>query len=101
MKLSAKTLRRQPLKSQNRSRNHMAERVDEQIGPVSAIKTKFHFLQVGCEMFSRNLVPRSHDATLEQRERILRSIRVDFAHDVDAGLVPNDFVLGAVYPGPV
>jgi hypothetical protein len=44
----------------------MAQRIKEQIGTFAAIKPEGHFFQVGGEVFRADLVPRSHDAALEQ-----------------------------------
>jgi hypothetical protein len=47
------------LERQSRSRNHMAQRVNEQIGAFPAVKAERHFVQVGWEVLGADLVPRS------------------------------------------
>ena len=70
----------------------MAQRVDEQISPVSAVKAKLHFFEVGGEMLRGNSMPRSHDAALEQAESGFDGIGVNVTHDVDPAAVFDDFL---------
>ena len=56
------------------------------------IKTKLHLFEIGREMLRADLVPRPHDAPLQERERILDRVGVNVTHDVD---------LAPVIDGPV
>src|ERR1039458_216817 len=58
----------QMLKSHRIGSNHMAQRIEEQIGAVSTVKPERHFVQIGLQMLRANSVPCSNDAPLEQRE---------------------------------
>jgi len=84
-------------KSQGVSRNHMAQSIKKQIGTLAAIKPEGHFFQIRREMFRAHFVPRSNDATLEQRE-------CAFNRAVSVGgyfLPPEDFsATGAKQPSP-
>lgn len=57
----------------------MTQGVQEQVRAVPAIEPESHLVQVGQKMFGADLVPRSHDAALEQREsgfdRVRRNAR--------------------------
>jgi hypothetical protein len=46
----------------------MPQRIYEEIGILAAIETEFHLRKVSREMFCTDLMPRSYDAALEQRE---------------------------------
>src|ERR1039458_28416 len=52
----------------------MAQRVEEQIGAIPAVEAEGHLVQVGLQMLGADLVPRSHDAALEQRESRLNGV---------------------------
>src|SRR5208282_5727389 len=62
-------LRRQTLERQRISRDHMTQRVDEQIRAFPAIEAESHLVQVSHEMLGADLVPRSHDAAFQEGER--------------------------------
>ena len=81
------------LKCEHWGCNHMTQGIDEQIGTIPAIKAEFHLLQIGGEMLCGNLMPRSHDAALEQRERGFDGIGVNVAHNVHAGTVVDFLVV--------
>jgi len=46
----------------------MTQSVNKQIGILATIEAERHLIQVGREMLGAYLVPRSHDAALQQRE---------------------------------
>jgi hypothetical protein len=69
-------LRCQSLERQRVGSNHMTQSVNEQIGSLPAVKTELHFVQVGLQVFGANLVPGSHNAALQQRERTFHCISV-------------------------
>src|SRR6266581_4362326 len=60
----------------------MTQGIEEQIGTLSAVKAKYHFVQIGLEMLCGDVVPRSHDSTLEKRERGFGGIGVDQTGDI-------------------
>ena len=71
----------------------MPQRIDEQIGPIAAIESEFHFFEVGREMLWADSMPCSHDAALEKRERSFNGVRMNVSHDVDFSAVIDGFVL--------
>ncbi len=71
----------------------MAQCINEQIGTIPAIEAKFHLFKIRSEMLGTQTVPCSHDAALEQRERGFDGVRVNIAHDIDAGTVVNFLVV--------
>src|SRR5208282_5981800 len=60
----------------------MTQGIKEQIGTLPAIEAELHLIQVGLEMLCADVVPRSHDSTLQEREAGLGSIRVNQPVDV-------------------
>ena len=46
----------------------MAQSIDKQIGALAAIEPERHFVQVRLQVFRADLVPRSDDAALQERE---------------------------------
>ena len=62
----------------------MLQRFEKQGFGIAAIKPESHFLKVGGKMLCRDLMPRTNDAALEQRERGLDAVRGDIAVHVDA-----------------
>lgn len=75
----------------------MAQRIDKQIGPLAAVESELHLLQVGSEMFCAHLVPRSHNAALQERECGFDSVGMDVTFYVNLELVPNRLV-ATVFP---
>src|ERR1700694_4983152 len=71
----------------------MTQRVEKQIRPLAAIESERHFVKVGCEMLSTNVMPRTNDATLEQRERRFNSVSVNVAVNVHAPTTVDASVL--------
>lgn len=71
----------------------MAQGVQEQRGRLPAIEAKRHFVQVGREMFCADLVPASHDAAFEERERRFNGVCVNVANGINARLVFDRLVL--------
>src|ERR1700733_10841270 len=55
----------------------MLQGIHKQIGILPTIETKGHLIQVGWKMLGADFVPRSDDATLEQREGRFNAVRVD------------------------
>lgn len=76
-------LSRKSLKSEHRSRNHMTQGVQEQVTILSAIEPEAHFFKVGREMLCANMMPRSANAPLEQRERVFDSVCMNVSHYID------------------
>src|SRR5438309_813012 len=68
------SLCRQLLKSQHRRGNHMAQSVQEQVGILPAIEAELHLIQIGRKMLRADLMPRSHDAALQETESVLDCI---------------------------
>jgi hypothetical protein len=60
--------RRQLFEWQNRSGNHMSERINEQIRPLPAIEPEAHLFEVGLEVLCAELVPVTAQTALEQGE---------------------------------
>ena len=63
---------------------------------LATIEPESHFVQVGREMLGADLVPCTHNAAFQKRERIFNGIGVNVAVNVDLALVANGFVFGAV-----
>src|SRR2546422_8922010 len=61
----------------------MAQGVHEQIRALAAVEPEGHFIEVSCEMLCADLMPRAHDAPLQQRESILDGVSVNLTHYVD------------------
>lgn len=57
--------------------------IKEQIRTLAAIKPKGHFLKICRKMFRADLVPRSNNATLKQRECRFHGVCVDVAIHID------------------
>ena len=70
-----------------------SKNMKEQIGTFAAVKTEGHFFQVSRKMLCADFVPRSHDATLEQRECALDSARVRVTINIDVGGMIDCLVL--------
>jgi len=70
----------------------MPQGVQKQIGILAAIKPECHFLKVCREMFCADLVPRSHDAALEQRECGFDRIGMSVAINIDPAGMLDCFV---------
>jgi len=70
----------------------MTQRVDKQIGSFPAIEPKRHFVKVGREMLGADLVPRSDDASLQEREGRFDSV----SRDARAVLVSGIFLGGVI-----
>jgi len=49
---------------------------------LATVETERHFVKVGGQMLCRNLVPRSHDSALQERERRFDRVRVSIANRV-------------------
>jgi hypothetical protein len=68
------------------------ERIDEQIGAITAIEPKRHFLKIGWKMLCRELVPRTKDASLEQGERGFNPVCGHVAIDINLCAMVDRFV---------
>jgi len=71
----------------------MAQRIGEQMRILPAVEAESHFIQIGLQMFRADLVPRSDDAALKQRERRLDSVGMNVAVNVYFGLVLDGLML--------
>src|SRR5439155_12383473 len=69
----------------------MTQSVQEQIRILPAIEPKLHLIQVGREMLRADLVPRSHDAALQEAESVLDCIGMDVRSEA------NIFLLGMIH----
>jgi len=67
----------------------MTQSIQEQVRPLPAIESEAHLLQIGGEMLGADLVPRSHDSSLEKREGRFHSVCVNIPIYV-AALTVND-----------
>jgi hypothetical protein len=61
----------------------MTQGVQKEIRALSAIEPERHFVQVGREMFCADLVPRSHDAALQERECRLDGVGMNVSSGTD------------------
>src|ERR1700686_2696260 len=83
---------RQTIKSQRISSDHMTQSVDKKIGSFPAVEAERHFVQVGLEMLGADLMPRSDNPALQERERRFDCV----SRDASAVLVPSIFLGGVV-----
>ena len=70
----------------------MTQGIQEQRWVFPAVEAESHFVQVGCEMLRANSVPRSEDATLEQRERRFYSVGMNIPLHVHLVLMTDRFM---------
>lgn len=77
--------------------NHVSQRINEQIGTLSAIESERHFFAVGLQMLRANFMPRPNNAALQERESRLDCVGVDVTLHVDSQAVPNRLV-PSVFP---
>src|SRR6266852_2459171 len=68
----------------------MTQRVQEQIGALTAIEPKLHFREVGRKMFRADLMPASHNAALQKRESRFHGI------SVNVGTKPDILFMGVI-----
>jgi hypothetical protein len=93
---------RQFLKSQNRSSDHITERIQEQVTILSAIEPEAHFFEVGRQMLCTHMMPSSAHATLEQREGVFDGIRVNVtSRDVHVSAVIDGLVFFSTNASPL
>lgn len=71
----------------------MTQGIQEQIGVLPAIKPEFHLFEIGREMLCADMVPTSHDSTLEKRESIFDGISMDVADHINFGAMVDGLVL--------
>src|SRR5271157_3264255 len=73
----------------------MAQRINEEIGILSAVEAECHFVQVGLQMLSTEFMPCSHDAPLEQRKCRFDGVGVNVGSEADVLLrgVVDGFML--------
>ncbi len=62
---------------QNRRFDEFHHRIAEQVGVVPVIETPRHFIKVGLQMLRADLMPRTDDAALQERECGLDAVRGD------------------------
>ena len=74
----------------------MTQGVNEQIGAFPAVEAEGHFVQVGLQVFGADLVPRSDDPALQEREcgfdRVSRDASAVLIPSIFFGSVVNSFV---------
>jgi hypothetical protein len=71
----------------------MTQGFGKQVAVLSPVEAELHLRQIPGKMLGRDLVPRSHDAALEQRERRFDGIGMHVAFDVNASRMLDGFVL--------
>ena len=71
----------------------MTQGFGKQVSILSPVKAELHLRQIPGKMLGRNLMPRSHDAAFQERERRFNGVRVNVAFDVDASRVLDGLVL--------
>lgn len=76
----------------------MTQGVQKQGRGLPAVEAEGHFVKVGLEMLRANLVPRSNDAALEQRECGFNGVGVNVTAHVLFRLVIDRLVLSAMDP---
>src|SRR5579872_522817 len=74
----------------------MLQGIKEQIGVLTPVESKGHFIQVGRKMLGADFVPRPDNAPFEQRERGLDGVGVDIAINVDPIFMLDGFVFRSV-----
>lgn len=77
----------------------MAQRIQKQIIALPTIKPKLHLCKVGRKVLRANLVPRTDDAPLQQRERRLCRVRMNITIHVNPGRVLDRLMSDAVNAG--
>jgi len=70
----------------------MTQGVKEKIGSFPSIEPKGHFVQIGREMLGADLVPRSNDSALQQRERGFDGVGMNVAVNIMTAAVIDSFV---------
>ena len=70
----------------------MTQSIQEQIAIFPPIESEGHFFEVRRKMFCADVMPRSANPSLEQRERIFDSIGMRVTHHIDAFGVVNRLV---------
>lgn len=61
----------------------MPKSIEKQRVRLAPIETECHFVEVCCEMLRAYLVPRSHDATFEQREGVFDGVGMNISSNAD------------------
>lgn len=89
------TLSSQLLKSQNRSSDHVPQRIHEEIGILATIESEFHLCEVSRKMLCADLVPRSDDATLQEREGVFDCVGMNVPVNINLVTMTNGLVLSA------
>lgn len=79
----------------------MTQGIHEQIGLIAPIEAERHFLKVGREMLSADVMPRSANAPLEQRERIFYRVCMNVSDYIGAFAVIDRLVFCSRNPGPL
>jgi hypothetical protein len=107
--LNKPKLSRQVLKGERWGCNHMTQSIQEESGRLTAVEAELHLGKVRREMFRADLVPRSHDATLEQGECRFHGVSVNvssnahifFARMIDCLMLhlANRAVIGGQFVG--
>jgi len=71
----------------------MTQGVQKQVGILSAIESEGHLSAIGLQMLRADLMPRSDNAALQEREGRLDGIGMDVPVHIDAEAVPDCLVL--------
>ncbi len=72
----------------------MPQRVHEEIGILPAIEAELHLSEICRQMLCADSMPCADDTALQERERILDSVGVNVAIDVNFALVLDRFMTG-------
>src|ERR1035441_5629101 len=85
----------------------MAQGIEKQIGTVTAIKAKAHFVKIGLQVLRADAVPSSNDSALQQRESRFNGVGMNVGSKADIlfravihGLMPSladRLAIGAVF----
>ena len=57
----------------------MTKCIEKQVGIMAAVKPESHFVKVGCKVLRANLVPCSHDSSLQERKGAFDCVGVNGA----------------------
>src|SRR5258706_4095946 len=87
------------LKRQSRGRNHMTQGICEQISILPTIKSELHLFEICGKMLRADVMPRTSDRPLEERECVLDGVSVDVSDYINLGAMIDRFVLVFVESG--
>lgn len=75
----------------------MTQGIYEKVRILAAVESECHLVQIGCEMFCADLMPRSNNAVLQQGESGFHSVRVNVAVHVQLVPMPNGLMFQAAH----